>query len=200
LSILKLLAKNTQRTIGPTDERGLLLDAVLRESVTHTSKVTAYPIEKGADISDHIIIEPTSYTMTGSVSDSPMRWKATEYNHTDASTRNLSAYAILRDLHLSRTVFDIEHGFLEMKDCVMVSFISEKDASTANVFRFDATVRQLNIVKTIEVSVTADMVAIGEQAEQAQAEEDLAAQAPPPVDEGSALMSGIKAVAGGLGF
>jgi len=157
MSLLTLFSKSPQSFIGPdpaSGGSGLLLDAVLTEQIDHESKVTSFPVEIGADITDHVIIEPSTYRITGIVTDTPIHWSATKYNNSDAKTRSVSAYEILRELWKSRELFSIKTGFLIIKDVVLLSFSTLKDPARASVFQFDAVIQQINIVSSKEATIT----------------------------------------------
>lgn len=49
----------------------ILLDATLKESFKAEAEVTQHPIEDGADVSDHVILKPTSLTISGIVTETP---------------------------------------------------------------------------------------------------------------------------------
>jgi hypothetical protein len=51
---------------------GFAIDAALTENHAKTSDTTEYPVEKGADITDHIRPKPREVEINGIVSDSPM--------------------------------------------------------------------------------------------------------------------------------
>lgn len=55
-------------------KRGLILqfDACLQENHQYSSTPTAFPVEDGSIISDHVILNPVTLTLTGVVSDNPL--------------------------------------------------------------------------------------------------------------------------------
>jgi hypothetical protein len=167
MSILSLLSREPQRLLGPSpEEGGLLIDAVITESFKKESDVTMFPIELGAEISDHIIPKPAEYVMKGIISDHPMQWRFTKYASLDSSIRHLSAFSILLELMTSRQVFDIKNtGYLDLDDVVITGITSQKTAQTTNELNFEATLRVLNIVSTSIVPVTPGMVAVNTPAE-----------------------------------
>lgn len=157
MSLITLFSKGPQSFIGPDPAEGgdgLLLDAVLSEQLEHEAKVTSFPIEIGADINDHVIIEPQTYSLTGIVTDTPIHWSATSYQHGDAKTRSTSAYGILQALWKSREVFSVKTGFSTLDDVVLLKFSTIKDPIRASVFQFDAVIQQLNLVSRKEVTIT----------------------------------------------
>ena len=44
------------------------LDIIIEEGASSSARVTKNPVENGADINDHIIIEPMKFTISGVVS------------------------------------------------------------------------------------------------------------------------------------
>lgn len=205
MSIVSLLLRQPQRRIGPTPGPpggGLLLDAVINESYTKEADVSVFPIEIGAEISDHVIPKPAVYIMTGVVTDNPLQWFATSYQHTASSTRHLSAFAILLDLMTSRQSFDIDTGYLQLKDVVLSSITSEKTATTAHELNFEATLLVLNIVDTQLVPLTAGMVLAGNPGEQAAPEVDAGTKTgtPPATTLATDVVNTIKELLSGLGF
>jgi len=49
------------------------LDVIVSESVQTSSTITSNTVENGADVNDHIIINPMSFSMTGIVSDTKVQ-------------------------------------------------------------------------------------------------------------------------------
>lgn len=154
-----------QRLLGPSlEEGGLLLDAVIEESVQRSFEMTSFPIELGADITDHVIRKPRVYTMTGAVSDHPLYWP-TDYFNTRGSTRHLSAWSILEDLADRREPFNVKGGFLDMPDMVIIDLVPRKTADTGDSLIFDAVLQEALIVETRQVTITQDMVDAGDTGE-----------------------------------
>ena len=157
---VRIINPRIQRLIGPSpEEGGLLLDSVQFEKIGHEAIKTAFPIELGAEIGDHLIQRPGLYSLRGVVSDRPLKWFHTDYQHIDSSTRHLSAYAILRDLWNARETFSITTGFLTIPVAVLVAFESEKTAKTANSFDFVAQIDEMVIVETSETQIDESSVA-----------------------------------------
>lgn len=163
-----IYSQRIQRELG-----ALKLDAVLAEKVSHSAVVTKFPVEAGAEMSDHIFLEPMIYTLKGVVSDYPLRWIGTSYVHADASTRALSAYAILREMHSERQPFEISAtGFLRMPNMGFLTFDSERTPRNGQEFTFEATLQQLNIIELKTAQLTATEREAGQAADQAGEELD----------------------------
>lgn len=181
--------KRKQRLLGPEPggapgEGGVLLDAVLEEAVEHRANVTAHPVELGADINDHVILQPMMYTMTAGITDSPTTYGSTNYAHPDASLRSKAAWALLVDLMTTREPFTIEDSeFLIYENMVIEGLTSKKNAVVAGAIIFEASLRQLNIVTT-SVSPASDEVRSAGQA---------AAGADPAQENGPAKLEEVTA-------
>ena len=59
--------------IDETKIGSVTIDAVISESATSKATLTKNPVEKGADTTDHIRIEPMTFTARGIVSDTPVQ-------------------------------------------------------------------------------------------------------------------------------
>lgn len=70
MSLTSIFAKNAPR-IGMGDE-WITFDAVIEDALEFTVDYTQFPIELGADATDHGIIRPATQVMTVSVSNNPL--------------------------------------------------------------------------------------------------------------------------------
>lgn len=151
--IVDITTQRRQRLLGPPPggklgEGGVLLDAVLDESVDLSASVTAFPVELGADINDHVILEPARYIMRGVVTDTPTDWASTEYPHGQGATRSLSAWAILEAIWQRGEPFSIFTGWRTYDSMVIQRIRSRKNASLGKVVDFEAELMELRIVET----------------------------------------------------
>ena len=55
------------------------MDAVLEETLDMSADVTTYPIESGANVADHRIIQPIRYKIKGVVSNNPIKVSVTDF-------------------------------------------------------------------------------------------------------------------------
>ena len=105
----------TNRDIG-----GIVLDAVISETTTSNVRVTRNPVELGADINDHAIIEPKEYSLEAVVSDSPLFGVGSGdlvttsgffgSSSDDSRTRSQAAFDALIALQESREPISIQTG------------------------------------------------------------------------------------------
>lgn len=77
---------------------GYPIDATLSEDHTFSAEVTEYPVEKGADLTDHVRSKPLKITLDCVVSDSPIGVVATHATRKDGSVPSSAIYERLLDL------------------------------------------------------------------------------------------------------
>lgn len=156
-----------QRILGPSvADGGVPVDAVVFEQPESTATLTQFPIEQGADINDHRIIQPKTYTMRAYVTDFPSRWKDTEYQHIAASTRHTAAYALLEELFATSAPFDIQTHWSLIPNVVIVYLSPRWENGTHdNALLFEARLKQVNIVGTLTSPIDEADLAHGQAAD-----------------------------------
>lgn len=129
---------------------GLVFDAVIKTD--HTSKLTAtsHPVESGANISDHAFVEPSEISIEVAVSDSE-RNKGTF----GSGSRSLKAFRELIKLQTSRRLITVVTRFKTYRNMLIISVSVPDDYTTMNAFKANLMLREIPIVKTSRVSVTA---------------------------------------------
>lgn len=73
MSIINLFTKQ-----APTIA-GYQFDAVLEDTLDISVEWTVYPVESGVNVNDHRIIQPIRWTMTGAVSNNPLKVQLTDF-------------------------------------------------------------------------------------------------------------------------
>ena len=127
----------------------LLLDLLLQEEEEMGNKVTLYPVENGSPAADHVITDPTVLTITGFVTNAPVRAhpgtvdgqaRVTRKGEdlltgTDINFADL-ALAYLRKIRLGRTPVTVttKRGTWENMLVERVSRSKSKDTGDALVF------------------------------------------------------------------
>lgn len=125
----------------------LVLDASLSEDHSFTSRVSQFPIESGATISDHIFNEPAQVTLTGIVSNSPILGEGSVIEPNRAE----SAFATLMNIRLRRQPVTIVTGLNVYFNMVMTSLQVPRTAYDA--LEFTASFTQITLVSTTRVEV-----------------------------------------------
>lgn len=177
MSLINLLVKR-----GP-QLGSLQFDAVLSDDLDASVDIVQYPIETGTPVADHIIYQPIKYTMTGAVSNNPLKVSITDFtgaltNLVDNNpfiaagaglfagwlsgsneTRSSTTLNTLLDFMYSGQVFTVDTGEITLNNMVINRIGRSKDPETENGLIFVAELQQI---------VTLDRVANGSQPAQYQ--------------------------------
>lgn len=177
MSLINLLVKR-----GP-QLGSLQFDAVLSDNLDASVDIVEYPIETGTPIADHIIYQPIRYTMTGAVSNNPLKVSITDFtgaltNLVDDNpfiavgaglfagwlsgsneTRSSTTLNTLLDFMYSGQVFTVDTGEITLNNMVIQRIGRSKDPENENGLIFVAELQQI---------VTLDRVANGSQPAQYQ--------------------------------
>lgn len=87
---------------------GYSFDAVLEDTFEATVEVTSYPVESGVRVSDHRILAPLKWTMTGAISNNPVRVQLTDF--IGGALSNLTADPVIA------SIAGLSAGFLAGSD------------------------------------------------------------------------------------
>jgi len=147
----------TNRDIG-----GIILDAVISETTTSNVRVTRNPVELGADINDHAIIEPKEYSLEGVVTDSPLFGLGVVSNlgnnltqsgffgssSEDSRTRSQAAFDSLILLQESREPIDIQTGLKQYSNMLISNITVTQNKDTSRAIFFTAKLTEVIITST----------------------------------------------------
>jgi hypothetical protein len=122
----------------------LTIDAWISEDHDFTSKITAYPVESGAMISDNILNEPLRLRLTGIVSNSPMQDMQT--GDEVPPDRDQSAYDSLMQIRDARAVVTVITGLKKYDNMALESLSIPRTASIGQALQFQASFIQIKIV------------------------------------------------------
>lgn len=139
---------------------GYSFDAVLEDSLDVSVTVTSFPIESGVRISDHRILNPFKWTMTGAISNNPVKTQLTDFvggalsNLSDNpfvsavaglsagwlagsdETRGSSTLSFLIWLMQSSDPFDIDAGDITLKNMAITRISRTKEPRNENGLEF----------------------------------------------------------------
>ncbi len=121
------------------------LDVVITENASATSRITKNPVENGADINDHIIIEPMTFSMEGVVSNasSSILDLASGILNEDKA---LKTWNDLLKLMTDRTLFTLVQGLRSYNNVALLTLNTDADKDTSNGLFFTATFSEVIIV------------------------------------------------------
>ena len=90
--------------LKPVSVAGIEFDALIEEQKTLSATIPVYPVEDGFPVSDTIILEPVSVSMTLYVSNTPVTWL---YRHGTSNSRVNNICNRMEELWLSRQLVKI---------------------------------------------------------------------------------------------
>ncbi len=124
----------------------LYMDAIVTEGHTINATVTQHPVEFGANISDHIILEPREYKMKARISSFPLTRR--EDSLSGSLSRPRAAWKMIEDLMFSRSFVILRNDLASYSNLVLKTISTERDSQTSNVLDFDATFTEVFVVDT----------------------------------------------------
>lgn len=142
-------------------------DAVLEDTLDVSVEWTEYPVETGVNVNDHRIIRPVRWTMTGAVSNNPLKVQLTDFlagglsNLTDNpyvaaaaglfagflagsnETRASTTLEFLIDTMRRGEPFAVDAGDIQLQNMVITRIGRTKDTSNENGLIFVAEMMEL---------------------------------------------------------
>lgn len=140
---------------------GYEIDATVSEQHAYENDVTAFPIERGADVTDHVRLRPVRLSLEGIVSDTPIGVLAGRRQESAdrASRPSLDAFDFFKELRARREPVSIETHLGTYDDMLCESLSPSVDAATGAALRFSVSFVQAHIVRTerstVRVSIPA---------------------------------------------
>lgn len=138
-------------SVLPRSIGGLSFDAVFEEQHLSELEVTDNPVETGVVISDHAFMKPLKLVITAGVSDTLLRERAND-PFAGSENRAREAFRLLSELQAAAEPFSVQTGFKLYENMVCTSIRTLQDKETANVFLFEAQLREVIIVFTQTVT------------------------------------------------
>lgn len=133
------------------------LDAILNESASTAARITKNPVENGADINDHIIIDPMSFSVSGvvsNVSSNIIQAVSTIPSIFANKTKSQIAWDELLELQANRQPFTLVQGLKTYNNVVIQSLSESQDVNTANALYVNIALRELILGGTEELTAT----------------------------------------------
>lgn len=171
MSIINIFTKKAP-TLGSGDS-SISFDAVLEDTIEATVDYTQFPIEIGANATDHGIIRPITYTMRGVVSNNPLSTQLADFaggflsnffNSAIVSTvagisagflagsdqtRAGSTLEFLIALMYARNPFDVDAVDFQLQNMVITSIRRTRNPTNENGLEFIAEMQELPLLATV---------------------------------------------------
>lgn len=159
--------------------QGIKLDAVLYEQHDNTVRLTRNPIEVGADITDHAIVEPKVIRIVAEVSDTPLGTAAfgqiidniTGLFGTSTSenlTRSQTAFRALVQLQEQREPITVQTKLQNYENMMITRIVTPQDKDSSRSATMTITCEEVIITESQIVALTAEQLEPGATQEQAQ--------------------------------
>lgn len=164
----QLLVSNDGRTLTRVSSRSVVLidgfeiDAAVSEEHAFSAEVTAHPVEKGADVADHIRPQPIALSIEGVVSDTPIAALADRRGDRDSRGRfqflpSNEALAWLKAVRDRAEPIRIETSIGVYENMLLESLSIPQTAASGGAFRFRATFKQLRVVTNERAQVRVEL-------------------------------------------
>jgi hypothetical protein len=174
----------TKKSIG-----GIELDAVLSEGHNNTARMTKNPIELGADITDHVIIEPKIVNVVAQVSDTPLGLAAFGQiidlvtglfgsSTADNLTRSNAAYNAMIQIMELREPIDLQTKLVLYEDMILTSLNTVQDKDSSRIVAMNMTFEEALITESEIVQLEPAQLEEGSAREQASSAEQKGRQEP----------------------
>ncbi|MGR5942380.1 phage baseplate protein [Kluyvera intermedia] len=134
--------------------QAIIFDAVTDTGIRRQAEITSYPVESGAEVSDHVQIKNNTFKLSGIITETPVRLeKDLLYSAGVNGTRISQAIQYLDKIFDSRQPITLvtEHKVYEN---VILSGISY-DYKSEFAMQFDLEFEQIRLVSTATVNVIA---------------------------------------------
>ena len=151
----------TNRQIGD-----ITLDAVIKETTISKVRTTRNPVELGADMNDHAIIEPKEYIIEAVVTDSPLFFVGSGDLITSSGffgstslenkTRSQAAFEALEKLQEKREPITIQTGLRQYENMLLSDIQVSQDKDTSKSIFFTAKLTEIIFTRTEELDFPLD--------------------------------------------
>ena len=144
---------NIQRVNAETGQAAevIQLDATLDVNLTHNMSVTSFPVEDGADISDHAQEQPATVTIRSLVSATPLR--IFSFNPIIGDARPRAALEVMLELQANRELVRIVTDLKTYESMMLISFNAPRRKDTKNALLFTAVFQEVIVVSSQVVTL-----------------------------------------------
>jgi hypothetical protein len=142
----------------------LILDASHIEDIVYKSNLTNHYVEDGSLVSDHILLQPVSFSLHGSITDDIMDIvgyagvlfnlpKVNINNISNKSPKQMAAYQLLTSLVNSKSLVTVVAYLDTFTDMAIENLVFSNDANTGNRLFFKIELKKANFATVETVNV-----------------------------------------------
>jgi len=162
----------TEKSIG-----GIQLDAVISESHVNEVSLTSNPVELGADITDHAVIQPKKVNVLAQVSDTPLGVAALGqivdlvsglFGTSTAGniTRSNAAYNAMLKLQDAREPIELQTRLKLYTNMVITNISVQQDKNTSRIVSMNISLQEVLITESEVVQLSEEQLEAGSTTEQ----------------------------------
>lgn len=143
---MQIVRKTTGATLTGQNSPELVFDLTVSESYANIATVTQHPVEEGANITDHIRIEPQKLTMTCMFTDAPI--------HTSGGIdRSKGLYASLLQLFNTKEVLTIVTGLKSLENMVITAITTPRNQGTEGAVYVDISFMEIRFAEALNITL-----------------------------------------------
>jgi len=124
---------------------GYEIDVFVREEPAFSNEITEHQVESGSDIADHVRAKPTTLTVEGIVSDTPIGDLADR--RASSVPPSQEAYERLQDINKARQPVTVVTSLSTYTDMVIETLTPPRDRRTGKALRFTCVFKQVRVAE-----------------------------------------------------
>ena len=138
------------RARQPVTVNGISFDALIEESKTYEADVPAYPVERGFEVSDAIILKPIVLSMTLFLTNTPVTWRT---RHGTDLGRVQDVVKQLEDLYFSREPITVVTSERTYKNMAILNFELKKTLETGTSREIPIMFQEIRVTEAQTTSI-----------------------------------------------
>ena len=148
------IVQNKKREEGREADIKLFTDVTTSISHQFDNDVTAFPVERGKDITDNIRTRNNRFTVEGVVTDYALtQYKGNTVGYDTITSRRQEMYNHLMKIRNNKLKFTLVTGLDSYESCVIKSFSVPVTPDNASLFTFSIEIEQIREVYTSTVNI-----------------------------------------------
>jgi len=138
------------------DQQIMSLDVTTRFTNDWSGEVTRYPVSQGSEITDHITIRNSKFTLEGMISDMPFEKHPAEFfgSYGTGSYRAMAAVETFQQMFEEKVVFTLFSEYQQIDNCVITSVNFEQSGEYAVHFAIGIEQLRFAYAKTVTLNVS----------------------------------------------
>src|SRR5215469_16079972 len=140
------------RVKQPVSIDGITFDALIDETKQLTADVPAYPVEKGFEVSDAIILKPLTLSMTLFLTNTPVTWKV---RHGSDPSRVQDVIKRLEALYFKKEPVTVETSERTYEDMAILSIELKKSLETGSSREIPISFKQIRVTEAATTTIPA---------------------------------------------